>query len=85
MNSQNTISKAAIGRALTLSLALCLSGSVALCTNTAYADEASASSVPFCKRSEINWRHFQRRKSWAGAHRIFSMADSAVLQEHRLT
>src|SRR5271154_7277531 len=44
MNSQNNFGKAIIGKALnlSLSLALCLTGSAALFTSTAYADDASA-------------------------------------------
>jgi len=42
MNSQTTFSKAIIGKALTFSLALCLTGSAALFTTTAYAQDPSA-------------------------------------------
>src|ERR1700686_3169275 len=42
MNSQNTFSNAIIGKALMFSFALCLTGSSALFTNTAYADDLSA-------------------------------------------
>jgi Protein of unknown function (DUF3300) len=42
MNSQTTFSKAIIGKALTFSLALCLTGSAALLTATAYAQDTSA-------------------------------------------
>ena len=44
-----------------------------------------ASPVSFCKRGEIGRRRLQRRNCRASALRIFTMTDSAVLHEHRLT